>query len=95
MADLRENSIEWITGEKRVTITITQPRLISRVMSLSEKYPDEVEIVKVNTDGTLLAHIPLSYIKINHVERKITEEQKAQLVERLSNARDSQSNKQK
>ena len=65
MADLRENAIEWINGQERVTVTLSQGRYISKVKRLAEKFPEEVEIVKINKDGTILAHIPLSYIKIN------------------------------
>lgn len=93
MADLRENCMEWITGEKRVTVTLTQGRLISKIQKLAEKYPEEVEIVKINNDGTILAHIPLNYIKINRAKREMTEEQKVDAVKRLASARDSLYNK--
>ena len=57
---------------------------------LVEKFPDEVEIVYVNTDGSIVAHLPLRAIKINLTEkRELTEEQKEVLRERMKIARES------
>lgn len=50
---MRENCIEWLNGQDRVTVTLSQGRLINKVKKLAEKYR-EVEIVKENEDGTLL-----------------------------------------
>ena len=85
MADLRENAIEWINGQERVTVTLSQGRYISKVKRLAEKFPEEVEIVKENEDGTLLAHIPLNYIKINRASRNLTEEEREDPCERARN----------
>ena len=76
MADERENAIEWINGQNRVTVTLSQGRYISKVKKLAMKFPDEVQIVKENEDGTILAHIPLNYIKINRASRDLTEEER-------------------
>jgi len=59
MAEIKENVIEWITGDKRVTVSLTQKRFINRVKMLAEKYPEDVDIVAENTDGSLCAHLPL------------------------------------
>ena len=85
MADERENAIEWINGQNRVTVTLSQGRYISKVKKLAMKFPDEVQIVKENEDGTLLAHIPLNYIKINRANRDLTEEEREELAERARN----------
>ena len=85
MADLRENAIEWINGQELVTVTLSQGRYISKLKRLAEKFPEEVEIVKINEDGTVLAHIPLSYIKINRASRNLTEEEREELSERARN----------
>ena len=78
---MRENAVEWYNGQDRVTVTLSQGRFINKVKKLAEKNT-EVEIVKENADGTLLAHLPLSYIKIS-APRQMTEEQKEQARERL------------
>ena len=59
MAEIKENVIEWITGDKRVTVSLTQKRFINRVKMLAEKHPEDVEIVAENADGSLCAHLPL------------------------------------
>jgi hypothetical protein len=52
---MKENAIEWLNGQDRVTVTLSQGRYINKVKKLAETHK-EVEIVKENEDGTLLAH---------------------------------------
>jgi hypothetical protein len=78
---MRENCIEWLNGQDRVTVTLSQGRLINKVKKLAEKH-EEVEIVRENEDGTLLAHLPLKYIKIS-APRQVTDEQKEKTRERF------------
>ena len=59
MAEIRENVIEWITNDNRITVSLTQKRFINRVKMLAEKHPEDVEIVAENADGSLCAHLPL------------------------------------
>ena len=81
MAELRENVIEWIDGMDTVSVTFTQRKYINKIKKLAQKH-DEVDIVKENEDGTLFAHVPLSYIKIS-APRFMSEEQRRQAGERL------------
>lgn len=83
----KENVIEWIKDSKVATITFTQGRYITKVKELAQKYPDRVQIVKDNADGTIVAHIPVSAIKINIIERNLSEEQKRIAAERLLKAK--------
>lgn len=78
---MKENAIEWVNGQDRVTVTLSQGRYINKVKKLAETHK-EVEIVKENEDGTLLAHLPLKYIKIS-APRQMTEEQREQARERF------------
>lgn len=64
-----------------MTVTLSQGRYINKVKKLAEKNT-EVEIVRENSDGTLLAHLPLKYVKLS-APRQMTEEQKEQARERL------------
>ena len=61
-----------------VTGTFSQRKWISKIKKLAEKRPDEVEIVVENTDGSIVAHLPLSYIKISP-PKKVSEEQKERM----------------
>lgn len=79
----QENVIEWIRGDKEVTVTFANnTRYNSKVRKLAEQYPDEVKIVTDNYDGSLVAHLPLSYIKVSH-PRVLSEESKIKAAERL------------
>lgn len=84
----KENVIEWIKDSSIATITFSQGRYISKIKKLAEKYPDRVQITKENEDGTIVAHIPVSAIKINIIERNLSEEQRQIAAERLNKGRE-------
>ena len=85
-----ENVIEWITNDQQVTVTLSQRKYITKVRKLAEKFPDEVEIVYTNKDGSIVAHLPLRAIKINLTEkRELTDEQLEGLRERMKKLRES------
>lgn len=60
--DTTENSIEWYTGQKTATVSLTQRKHINRIHRMAEKHAELVEIVAENPDGSIVAHIPLSAI---------------------------------
>lgn len=62
--DFRDNHIEWITGDSRITVTLTQKRFINRVLKLAKKHEDAVEIVANNADGSLCAHLPINALHL-------------------------------
>ena len=64
MADIKENVIEWITGDNRVTVSLTQKRFINRVKRLAEKHGEAVEIVAENADGSICARLPLKALHL-------------------------------
>lgn len=72
-----ENVIEFIKDEKRATVTLSQGRYKSRVRKLAAEHPEECQILAENKDGSLCAHIPVSWIRFNPGV-KLTEEQKQQ-----------------
>ena len=88
MAEFRENVLEWLNGQERVTLTLSQQRYIHRIQDYAEKYPDEVKIQYVNEDGTILASMPLNYLKISR-PREFTDEQKQASAERFHALRSS------
>ena len=63
MAEFRENVIEWLTGEDRVTCTFTQKRHINRVKKLARTHENEVDFEE-NSDGSIVAHLPLKAVKL-------------------------------
>ena len=85
-----ENVIEWITNDKTVTVTLSQRKYITKIRRLAEKFPDEVEIMHTNKDGSILAKLSIRAIKINLTEkREITEEQREVLRERMKKMHES------
>lgn len=64
MAEFKENVIEWYTGEKWMSVTLTQKKHINRVRKLVEKYADMgCELVE-NRDGSVWARVPLSALHL-------------------------------
>ena len=79
-----ENAIEWIRNSDTATVMFSQGRYITKIEKLAEQYPDEVQIVARNKTS-IVAHIPVSYIKINRRVRELTDEEREVLSERARN----------
>ena len=84
MEDLKENVIEWLLNDKTATVTLTQGRFITKVKELASKYPEDVKITRTNTDGSIVACIPTSYISISNRSKNLTDEQRQAIKERLN-----------
>mgnify|MGYP000200165442 CR=1 FL=1 len=78
-----ENVIEWLKNDNRATLSLSQRRTISKIEKLANEYPDECKITARNTDGTICAHVPVSWIKISP-KRKVSEQQRVAASERMS-----------
>lgn len=79
---ITENVIEWIKDDKRATVTLSQRRTVTKVKRLAEKNPDECQIVVQNKDGSIVAHIPVEWVKISK-PRIVSEEQKKNARDRI------------
>lgn len=82
--EISENNIEWYSGDKTVTLSFTQQRFVNKIKKYAKSNSD-VEIVAENADGSICAHIPVSWIKIyppkkGHV---FTEEERKVAAERM------------
>lgn len=60
-----ENVIEFTRDADRATVTLSQGRYKSRVRKLAAEHPEECQILAENSDGSLCAHIPVSWVKIS------------------------------
>lgn len=89
-----ENCIEWIRGQSTVTVQLaSHSKYANRVEKYAEDYPDEVQIVGKNPDGSFVAHLPLKYVSIRRpAHREMTEDQKQELRDRLAKARKDKNN---
>lgn len=81
----KENAIEWMTGNKTVTLSLTSRKHITKIKRAAEKHPEEVDIHE-NPDGSICAHVPLLYIKISP-PRQVSEEQRLAAADRLRKSR--------
>lgn len=78
-----ECAIEWLRGDKLATVTFPSAnKYNSKIRRLAAEYPCEVVIRYENKDGSIVATIPTSYIKISP-PKKVSEEQKERSAERL------------
>ena len=70
-----ENVLEFPKNGETATVTLCKPRYISRIRELAEERPVQCQIVAENTDGSIVAHIPSEWIRINP-DRILTDEQR-------------------
>ena len=83
-----ECAIEWVRGDKTATVTFPSAnRYNSKVRRLAEEYPEEVKIRHENRDGSIVATLPVRFIKIS-APRKISEEQREASAERFRQIRE-------
>ncbi len=86
---VNENVIEFLRDHERATVTFSQGRYKTRIRNLAKQRPEECQIVAENKDGSLCAHIPTSWIRINP-GMELTDEQREEKAETMRKLRDSQ-----
>lgn len=80
----RENVIEFLKGEQTITVTFSQRKYITKVKKMAKQYPDQVEIVAENEDGSLCAHLPLKALHLYiSKKREISEDEREQMRKRM------------
>jgi hypothetical protein len=88
MCDLRETYAGYVVGDKTMEFYSAESKWIRKIQKWAEKFPDEVIIHKINKDGSILAQLPISYMKIAPKNKRIlTDEQRIAISERLSKSR--------
>ena len=86
-----ECAIEWLRGDKVVTVTFPGGTAeCNRIKEYAQKYPEDVKISHLNTDGSIVAMVSKKYIKITRPKKlTLTDEQIAEKAERLRQWRES------
>jgi len=85
---MRENCIEWIEGDERVTITTYHKSFIRKLRAISEENPSEVEIIAENEDGSICAHASINCIGISPKRKyNISDERRQELRQRFEKIR--------
>jgi len=83
MSEGAENVLEFLRGSQTALVTFSQGRYISQVKTLAERFPEDVQILKLPEDnhGYLLACLPVRYIKLRPPVQ-MSQEQRDVLAER-------------
>lgn len=83
----QECTIEWIKTNKTATVTFPGgSKYNTKIRKLAQEHPDEVIIKHENKDKSIVATVPVKYIKISS-PRKVSDEQKLAASERLKKMR--------
>ena len=79
-----DHAIEWTKNGRDAMATVTFPagRFKTKIEKLAEEHSEEVTIRHRNKDGSIVATIPVRYIKIS-APRQMSDEQKEVCAERL------------
>ena len=57
-----ENAIEWLSGERYCTVTVSQRKWVDLINGLAKA--KRVKRITVNKDGSITARIPLEWVSI-------------------------------
>lgn len=88
MEIFNETDLDHIGGNDYWGVSTGEQKWRNRLAKLHEQYPDEVKLMAANKDGSVFYHIPKDWVKISPpIKRNLTEEQKAELRDRMMNAR--------
>lgn len=86
-----ENVIEWVRDGKTATVSLTQGRYVSRIRRLAKRNPEECQIIAENKDGSICAHVPVNWIRINP-RKELTDKERERLSEHARNVLNNSSN---
>ena len=78
MLESKENAIEFLYGDKTATCTFCSPKYVNKIKKLVKDRSEECKIVAENEDGSIVAHIPVKWIKIQ-ASRILSEEQREEM----------------
>lgn len=73
---MKEFAINWLKGGTYAEVTVPSgTALKSKLLKLAKLYPEEVTHIVINKDGSMVCHVPVSYVKVGP-PRKVSDEQK-------------------
>lgn len=89
MNELHETIYEHDSARKdSFTVSASERWGISMIKRLNRKYPDDVIIIEENADGSIVAHVPLEWMRIVPKRQvSLSEESKAAFTERMKESR--------
>lgn len=85
--------IDFQNNVKMCTVSLCRKKWINYLEECAKKYPEEVQIRYRNTNGSIVAYMPISYLRIRR-PREITEEQREIMRQRAYNFLNTDSSRQ-
>jgi hypothetical protein len=84
--DFKEFAWNYIDGQTYGTFTASSYKYINLISKLAEKFPDKIQILYTNSDGSIEGHADKSCFKFvaPKTKRVLTEEQKQAFRERIT-----------
>lgn len=89
---MTESCFDHVASDDFVTFYSSEQKWLNRFRRDVQQYPDEVIIKHVNEDGSMVVQYPYSWVRMpkKPSKRELTDEQRAELSERLAKVRASQ-----
>ena len=87
---MAEISVEFIKGEKYLTWYSDDFATIRHMKKLYKENPNDVTVISED-DNSMLIHVPATWFREPKPRRKMTEEQRLAMSDRLEKARSSRS----
>ena len=86
--DCKETAWDHVSGDQSAMFFSSEKKYIKRIYDLMAEYPDDVEMVAENQDGSICVRIPIEWLRIRPKKKtNLTPEQKAAAAERLAKYR--------
>lgn len=86
---MNETAINRLQGEEHCTVFTAERKFINQLKEFSTKYPEQVDIIKENKDGSIIVHVPSNWFRFVKppTKRNLTEEQKNIMAQRMKQNR--------
>jgi len=83
MDTTNEFVFEWLRGDDEVSFTVpSSSAMKTKLTRLAEDFPEDVQILAENADGSVFGHMKKSYLKVGK-PRGMSEEQREAAAERM------------
>lgn len=83
MAELRETALDYIVGGDHICYSTSDQKRINKILKQAEEYPNDVKIIAQNDDGSIYAHLPMSWFKPPSPPKKVSDKQREAAGERF------------
>ena len=83
---IKEFNLNFCDDDDMVSVTMYEKKYMNQIGKLVESHPDEVRIIAINKDGTMVAHLPKKFVHVSfsdRARREMTEDERAAAAERL------------